>query len=186
MIPDGRLAAAVGSSPLARGLRARRGRLPARAWIIPARAGFTDYEGGCKAQNRDHPRSRGVYKVVTMLARRHVGSSPLARGLLAGDSGVPQRARIIPARAGFTPPPMSRVLLATDHPRSRGVYQDCGFPAGHWFGSSPLARGLPTGRQAEPPPPRIIPARAGFTGRMRPCTRMAADHPRSRGVYVPS
>ena len=30
---------------------------------------------------------------------------------------------------------------------------------------------------------RIIPARAGFTGRRRACSRWPPDHPRSRGVY---
>ena len=51
-------------------------------------------------------------------------------------------------------------------------------------GSSPLARGLRRRRVPECLSPRIIPARAGFTGstgRRRPSP---ADHPRSRGVYA--
>ena len=32
----------------------------------------------------------------------------------------------------------------------------------------------------------VIPARAGFTGTLRPGARLPADHPRSRGVYDPA
>ena len=72
--------------------------------------------------------------------------------------------RIIPARAGFTPPT---------------VHSTC--PS---YGSSPLARGLPGVPADQRGRPRIIPARAGFT--WRPCRSAwtTADHPRSRGVYV--
>ena len=93
---------AVGSSPLARGLPiavfARR--LAER--IIPARAGFTDVDGGGDLAHGDHPRSRGVYTVSSDGRASNKGSSPLARGLLIdycnrfGDDGI------IPARAGFT------------------------------------------------------------------------------------
>ena len=53
--------AAVGSSPLARGLpmEASLGTMTRR--IIPARAGFTAFRGASPLTHRDHPRSRGVY-----------------------------------------------------------------------------------------------------------------------------
>ena len=51
-------------------------------------------------------------------------------------------------------------------------------------GSSPLARGLPPTHPQFPPPARIIPARAGFTGSSRTGATRHGDHPRSRGVYV--
>ena len=51
----------AGSSPLARGLRARGPALPARLRIIPARAGFTLRRRRRRRSRRDHPRSRGVY-----------------------------------------------------------------------------------------------------------------------------
>ena len=52
----------VGSSPLARGLRAPVRRLRPRRGIIPARAGFTlNAVAGGNAET-DHPRSRGVYR----------------------------------------------------------------------------------------------------------------------------
>ena len=92
----------LGSSPLARGLRAgpaaqgRDGRIiPARAGftpvlrrvldgdsrIIPARAGFTGLEIAPRHINSDHPRSRGVYPGRPLIMSPFSGSSPLARGL---------------------------------------------------------------------------------------------------------
>ena len=50
-------------------------------------------------------------------------------------------------------------------------------------GSSPLARGLPRCWPPRGGPRRIIPARAGFTGRAAGGGRRGRDHPRSRGVY---
>ena len=70
-----------GSSPLARGLRIGLTTLLRLFRIIPARAGFTnkmsDFAGGFE----DHPRSRGVYALVSGITLTFGGSSPLARGL---------------------------------------------------------------------------------------------------------
>ena len=118
--------AAVGSSPLARGLRHRVMVRPDHVRIIPARAGFTAPSVAPSRTERDHPRSRGVYPLDPRAAAFIAGSSPLARGLLADDFVNIVAKRIIPARAGFTSrkggPPLSR----TDHPRSRGVYRQPG------------------------------------------------------------
>ena len=111
----------------------------------------------------DHPRSRGVYRILSLAFARVTGSSPLARGLHSEFRLRVARLRIIPARAGFTRRRRGDGYSIEDHPRSRGVYRDLAVP------------GLR--------PRRIIPARAGFTGRAwvpRPSSR---DHPRSRGVY---
>ena len=112
----------------------------------------------------DHPRSRGVYHL-------EVGLGPVL-------------VRIIPARAGFTVTVTPSERGARDHPRSRGVYPPPRTSPAPTAGSSPLARGLraPTGGAAGPP--RIIPARAGFTGYASGRRSIQADHPRSRGVYV--
>ena len=114
----------AGSSPLARGLPARvvlgdqqRRIIPARAGftaglevdvgddrrIIPARAGFTGPGRWRPRAHSDHPRSRGVYLVRGRPLLRGWGSSPLARGLPDLFTRGPDRLRIIPARAGFTP-----------------------------------------------------------------------------------
>ena len=156
-----------GSSPLARGLPRSASTPPPRRRIIPARAGFTATGKPVLLYASDHPRSRGVYVVVP-----------------AGDH-VPGERGIIPARAGFTcrsPPPGS---YSWDHPRSRGVYGQLIGAAPDEPGSSPLARGLPCPRAPDPYSRGIIPARAGFTGPLRPTSAGFSDHPRSRGVYAP-
>ena len=114
----------LGSSPLARGLLRLHpdGTLLAR--IIPARAGFTaDYDPD-HTEDRDHPRSRGVYSSQAVSAATTWGSSPLARGLPPGLAVGVERVGIIPARAGFTVTEDIRPVLAGDHPRSRGVYRE--------------------------------------------------------------
>ena len=153
-----------GSSPLARGLQN-----PGPGWtsaprIIPARAGFTCTSTCGKCRSRDHPRSRGVYDEVMLIAASMCGSSPLARGLQLS--------------------PVVAEPAYSDHPRSRGVYLTSP-RVGVWEpGSSPLARGLPPPPLTQNTPSRIIPARAGFTSLM--CFEMKSftDHPRSRGVYL--
>ena len=195
--------AAAGSSPLARGLRQRHGRIPPAGRIIPARAGFTPYLslgldiGGDHPRSRgvysfppastawstDHPRSRGVYTSSGSRAASCPGSSPLARGLPDRDGQGRQHSRIIPARAGFTEHPRTARFLGWDHPRSRGVYTPNVGASTIIPGSSPLARGLrlldPVNRRRC----RIIPARAGFTTHFSWAPTTLRDHPRSRGVY---
>ena len=92
----------MGSSPLARGLLRRTDELWKCFRIIPARAGFT--WPGCSAGwgTRDHPRSRGVYALLSARITAGNGSSPLARGLPIGRSRLE--------------------CVGRDHPRSRGVY----------------------------------------------------------------
>ena len=151
--------------------------------IIPARAGFTQGHGLHQRVHGDHPRSRGVYPLPPRAAAFIRGSSPLARGLplnvktTAGDFGI------IPARAGFTRGLRRLRCAPTDHPRSRGVYDRDAAGSRAAGGSSPLARGLPTPRPGSTRMTRIIPARAGFTAEASRSAPMAADHPRSRGVY---
>ena len=79
------------------------------------------------------------------------------------DRFVSLASRIIPARAGFTPPDQPHRRPRPDHPRSRGVY---------------IATTTEE-RAAE----RIIPARAGFTLHLAGRLEQHEDHPRSRGVY---
>jgi len=93
---------ALGSSPLARGLRRRSTRTRRAPRIIPARAGFTAVAQGRLRADADHPRSRGVYTCMMLSSSLRGGSSPLARGLLALTGKMCLRPGIIPARAGFT------------------------------------------------------------------------------------
>ena len=138
------------------------------------------------------------------MRRTSRGSSPLARGLLVlsrDDFGEPG---IIPARAGFTLPPvgvgdgvagsspLARGLRGRppaggggpgDHPRSRGVYCPRRRRSSGSSGSSPLARGLLDLVVLMRPDAGIIPARAGFTDGDHRAHHRHGDHPRSRGVY---
>ena len=194
-----------GSSPLARGLRRADVLLAVGVRIIPARAGFTETVSEGVGDRADHPRSRGVYRVLRDLVREGWGSSPLARGLLDYSQDHDDAVRIIPARAGFTRVVPDAHGHAADHPRSRGVYAASGSTAITAAGSSPLARGLlprglgrAQGAVGSSPLARglrrsrrrgrrtlgIIPARAGFTARPSGRPRGSTDHPRSRGVYT--
>ena len=181
--PRTMLEQSMGSSPLARGLRWRSTKPGSGPGIIPARAGFTVTSTHRSAGMGDHPRSRGVYRRFPRGRRWTWGSSPLARGLQQPGRHADRRVRIIPARAGFTRLRTSNSSRMRDHPRSRGVYLEGGGAAAEEAGSSPLARGLPAGRAETLHRRRIIPARAGFTGRRWRPDRRRRDHPRSRGVY---
>ena len=172
------------SSPLARGLLSAGSPDANPGGIIPARAGFTRPRPGAPSRRRDHPRSRGVYRTGAGGSSSWPGSSPLARGLPPTTPPARGPAGIIPARAGFTCPSSPAASPEKDHPRSRGVYAGC-LPAGRTRGgSSPLARGLLPGNYPPDGGTRIIPARAGFTGRRIQHHLLARDHPRSRGVYM--
>ena len=133
-----------GSSPLARGLRRRKGIIQIMVRIIPARAGFTLDASHDSSPLTDHPRSRGVYSPAGGLSVRTWGSSPLARGLRPHGRRPGGAPGIIPARAGFTRPASPRRPTTPDHPRSRGVYAVPRVLPGFSGGSSPLARGLRT------------------------------------------
>ena len=112
------------------------------------------------------------------------GSSPLARGLHLQPAQLRGRARIIPARAGFTDSARDIDVADSDHPRSRGVYDVADSFTVMIAGSSPLARGLLESDITTKGRLGIIPARAGFTMRRRRLAGRSQDHPRSRGVYV--
>ena len=174
----------TGSSPLARGLLINS--IDRAIWrgIIPARAGFTHALEVLVRVWGDHPRSRGVYRHPIVRTRRSEGSSPLARGLRIHYSARGARARIIPARAGFTSWPPRLRSSSADHPRSRGVYVDVSSYQAGISGSSPLARGLPCFGSLASKSDRIIPARAGFTEIWKSAIPVHPDHPRSRGVYL--
>ena len=178
-----RLVSRCGSSPLARGLLHEGGGVGGFTGIIPARAGFTHLGRGRHQRRQDHPRSRGVYGGRWRSPPTAEGSSPLARGLPVRGLDDGEHVGIIPARAGFTLGKTGPFKWATDHPRSRGVYERFTIENTRLMGSSPLARGLLELLLGLREQLRIIPARAGFTPRRAAGGRARRDHPRSRGVY---
>ena len=91
-----------GSSPLVRGQPTYRSLATMTSRIIPARAGPTRPTGPHRSPRSDHPRSCGANQAVQRGRLRQCGSSPLVRGQPSELRGLPERFRIIPARAGPT------------------------------------------------------------------------------------
>ena len=132
-----------GSSPLARGPRARVFAGDFAPGLIPARAGTTCLFLYIWCVGWAHPRSRGDHRKLKPHGTYAAGSSPLARGphlalffCLAGRG-------LIPARAGTTKKENPLAALNRAHPRSRGDHPRTISPATSSRGSSPLARGPP-------------------------------------------
>ena len=171
-----------GSSPLVRG----QPRLlqPARPdpRIIPARAGPTQVLRITTHPMADHPRSCGANSSSFFGLFVWCGSSPLVRGQQRLHERAGLFFRIIPARAGPTAPCVAAPRARADHPRSCGAnVENCKIRF-VYYGSSPLVRGQPASAVAWRANSRIIPARAGPTGRRNPNGRPWADHPRSCGA----
>ncbi len=174
----------AGSSPLARGARARTCRTDWEDGIIPARAGSTGTTTRSRSCGRDHPRSRGEHHFFEVVADRSEGSSPLARGALSSSWTLWLRAGIIPARAGSTRRSHNGVRIRRDHPRSRGEHLAPILSGVIKGGSSPLARGARECVDHRRGGPGIIPARAGSTFHVIDVWDGGWDHPRSRGEHV--
>ena len=88
---------------------------------------------------------------------------------------------ITPARAGKTMPWHTCAIVVRDHPRSCGKDTRQSFFLFRRPGSPPLVRERPTGLHNTSAVPRITPARAGKTRRIRLILISNGDHPRSCG-----
>ena len=171
-----------GSSPRVRGklwpLR------PCHPWprIIPARAGQTGRRWLKRQRGPDHPRACGANTDVEQHRKETFGSSPRVRGKRPAARPTRPPTRIIPARAGQT---LSLPLYTDntpDHPRACGANDRWQDRAKVLFGSSPRVRGKLRCLRCRSPRFRIIPARAGQTGRSRASRSAAPDHPRACGA----
>ena len=197
----------LGSSPLARGTRGVQGDFADCVGLIPARAGNTLEALTITREDWAHPRSRGEHGSDRESQGRGRGSSPLARGtrlfLRAGlplNGLIPARAGntftitvtcrpwggLIPARAGNTCWSFCSPVTGWAHPRSRGEHKLERPRQGRGAGSSPLARGTPSGRPGHRCRSGLIPARAGNTKGTPSKSPMMRAHPRSRGEHVPA
>ena len=117
---------------------------------------------------------------------RRRGSSPLSRGIPACVVASDRGGGIIPALAGNTWTAGMTGCGCSDHPRSRGEYLRSVGGSFTKYGSSPLSRGIPSGRGSDMTDRRIIPALAGNTGTCPVQREIRTDHPRSRGEYLVS
>ena len=170
-----------GSSPLTRGKLCGGGPLRRRRRLIPARAGKTS-RLSCRCRHGwAHPRSRGENASAILSKSLTPGSSPLARGKLALLASGDHPPGLIPARAGKTSLSDARVFRRAAHPRSRGENASGPVMWAYGCGSSPLARGKILGDRDSVRGSRLIPARAGKTGRGTSRAAQPWAHPRSRG-----
>ena len=114
---------AAGSSPLARGTPPPVAAHVAVPRFIPARAGNTGGLADVARLRAVHPRSRGEHFLDQINAHKAIGSSPLARGTLAGEADDRRLDRFIPARAGNTGTCRRPNVPISVHPRSRGEHR---------------------------------------------------------------
>ena len=171
-----------GSSPRVRGKPDRVVRVPDVGRIIPARAGQTMRHRPPNHEHADHPRACGANCFSRTGASAGSGSSPRVRGK-PGDRHLPAvRRRIIPARAGQTLPASRSRASPTDHPRACGANAGSFLVSGFGHGSSPRVRGKRKRIGKHIGVGRIIPARAGQTGSVRPLPSRRSDHPRACGA----
>ena len=156
-------AAAVGSSPRARGAHDVEEHQPQEDGIIPACAGSTAPATVWTPRPRDHPRVRGEHAFEEMQRRFRTGSSPRARGAQRGTGLLRVARGIIPACAGSTVFRVFVGCLIWDHPRVRGEHLHWVTEHGDDVGSSPRARGARDQAHLRPRAGGIIPACAGST-----------------------
>ena len=154
--------------------------------LIPARAGSTHAVSTPSIGGGAHPRSRGEHGYLSDWERKHVGSSPLARGARLWHGVKRLVSGLIPARAGSTNYVDIAEWNAGAHPRSRGEHGFCEVATLNRLGSSPLARGAPTDYSNGKKYLGLIPARAGSTRRLRYFRACKGAHPRSRGEHIVS
>ena len=173
----------AGSSPHARGTPSVTGSHTRRGGIIPACAGNTDCCWSLSCRSEDHPRMRGEHPHTVCVRLTKKGSSPHARGTLAGSIRDIPRLGIIPACAGNTYWRQRVRGLRGDHPRMRGEHGYACLLVLRKWGSSPHARGTHNVTVDISLDQGIIPACAGNTGFLSRPAEGSRDHPRMRGEH---
>ena len=170
-----------GSSPRGRGKLDGFSAVVVSFGLIPARAGKTRGVGFRRRFGPAHPRAGGENAMTPPARSRRAGSSPRGRGKRHHTHEVSQRGRLIPARAGKTPPRHGMRPPPPAHPRAGGENTLTTWPANGHPGSSPRGRGKPAIRLRPRNSRRLIPARAGKTRRTAPSPRGTSAHPRAGG-----
>ena len=130
-----------GSSPRVRGKPTVPVVRTERTGLIPARAGKTDVERQVLRAHRAHPRACGENITLTILMPVAPGSSPRVRGKRARLHVRGLGQRLIPARAGKTPPGATAARTASAHPRACGENVTEAAADANASGSSPRVRG---------------------------------------------
>ena len=173
-----------GSSPRVRGTLNTIYTQESYKGIIPACAGNTPRGYRRCEDTGDHPRVCGEHPTCRPTNVWKRGSSPRVRGTLSRSGCQAPWPGIIPACAGNTSWPESKLTLSRDHPRVCGEHL---LPVSLLFcspGSSPRVRGTPVPRVPGRWPRGIIPACAGNTRAPRPHGPPERDHPRVCGEHL--
>ena len=170
-----------GSSPRGRGKLRERDRLLPVDGLIPARAGKTVTRARCCVTGPAHPRAGGENTPHSELRAVGCGSSPRGRGKRALGSRPPHSERLIPARAGKTPPGQHTAARSRAHPRAGGENLSEVWSPGAVTGSSPRGRGKRIVPDVGDDRPRLIPARAGKTHALIIGRSSRPAHPRAGG-----
>ena len=178
---SGLFTCAVGSSPRVRGKPEESPGRRANAGLIPARAGKTYDAYAVALANGAHPRACGENWYWLIEYGAPAGSSPRARGKLWGGAALIGRPRLIPARAGKTPPGRATRPARPAHPRACGENAKGAEDAAREEGSSPRVRGKLHGGTHVGVPCGLIPARAGKTLDRSSAWRRMGAHPRACG-----
>ena len=175
---------ARGSSPRGRGPPAQGAREGGRLRLIPARAGTTGVRRGCAHPLGAHPRAGGDHSRGMASRSDSFGSSPRGRGPLADRQRCLLARRLIPARAGTTRTATWAPRSTSAHPRAGGDHPHCGAHPVLEPGSSPRGRGPRHPEVRDVALGRLIPARAGTTGRLQGLRCRWRAHPRAGGDHV--
>ena len=173
-----------GSSPHARGTHFTAATTHHPLRFIPACAGNTGSWSARRSRGPVHPRMRGEHIHRDKERGQYVGSSPHARGTLAGSVIDHAAERFIPACAGNTPPAWACGSGAAVHPRMRGEHETIEMVQKYAHGSSPHARGTRPYESQRPRLSRFIPACAGNTSLRTSPVPGHAVHPRMRGEHT--
>ena len=161
----------TGSSPRMRGTRMWKSARTVRAGIIPAYAGNTRPCRPYPTWFWDHPRVCGEH--ADLREHDHIGrgSSPRMRGTREFDRLRDGCVGIIPAYAGNTLWTSVTPTLIEDHPRVCGEHIVWVCHASSYLGSSPRMRGTHRLKRRRIVIIGIIPAYAGNTSNLSPCSR---------------
>ena len=170
-----------GSSPRVRGKRGNADNLYTGDGLIPARAGKTFQAPVNTAATAAHPRACGENDHTAEVTEAMAGSSPRVRGKHPSPSRCRLSERLIPARAGKTRPRARRLRRTQAHPRACGENRRGQRGQRRHPGSSPRVRGKRTPNEPQPLAARLIPARAGKTGRRPRAPLRRSAHPRACG-----
>ena len=176
--------AQLGSSPRARGTAVPRPSPAAPGRFIPACAGNGPASVSPGRAPPVHPRVRGERLGAMVMSEPNFGSSPRARGTVAGGLGLVEPQRFIPACAGNGEAKKATTASQAVHPRVRGERRNTTSCSYCLTGSSPRARGTAPCSSWRCIGPRFIPACAGNGPDPTKPQPGQSVHPRVRGERV--